>query len=169
VSRFGDPELLSPGHILEGFDCGRASLNAWLIEHARSAATARSARTYVVLDSDQDRVVGFHALAAASVERDAATARAIKGMARYPIPVVLLARLAVDASVNGRGLGAWLLRDAMTRTVGASEAIGVRAMLVHAADENARRFYVRHGLESSRTDPLHLMIPVKDIIAAIDG
>jgi GNAT superfamily N-acetyltransferase len=79
---------------------------------------------------------------------------------------VLLARLAVDLSVPGRGLGAWLVRDAMTRALAASESIGVRAMLVHAIDEDARAFYRHHGLEPSPTDPLHLMILIKDIAAA---
>jgi predicted N-acetyltransferase YhbS len=80
------------------------------------------------------RVVGYHALTAAGLERDSATARIVKGMPQYPIPVVLLARLAVDVSVAGRGLGGWLLRDAMMRTLAAAESIGVRAMLVHAID-----------------------------------
>jgi GNAT superfamily N-acetyltransferase len=90
-------------------------------------------------------------------------------MPRYPIPVILLARLAVDVSVAGRGVGAWLLRDAMARTLAASTAIGVRAMLVHAIDDDARAFYRRHGLESSPTDPLHLMILIKDIAAALNA
>lgn len=169
MARFGDPEPLRPGHVLEGFDCGRASLNVWLLEHARAATAAGSARTYVIVDSDQDRVVGYHALTAASVERRAATARVVKGMPRYPVPVVLLARLAVDTSVTGRGVGAWLLRDAMTRTLAASETIGVRAMLVHAIDANAREFYIRHGLEPSGTDPLHLMVLIKDLVATINA
>jgi hypothetical protein len=117
----------------------------------------------VVLDAEQARVVGYHALTAAGIEREAATARIIKGMPQYPIPVVLLARLAVDLSVSGRGLGAWLLRDAMTRTLAAAETIGVRAMLVHAIDQDAARFYLRHGLEASPTEPRHLMILIKDI------
>lgn len=169
MERFGDPEPLGPDHVLDDFDCGPASLNVWLTKHARQAAAAGSARTYVVVDSEQSRVVGYHALAAAGVEREAATARVIKGMPRYPVPVVLLARLAVDASVGRRGLGAWLLRDAMTRTLAASETIGVRAMLVHAIDNDAREFYIRHGLEPSPTDPLHLMILIKDIAAALDA
>lgn len=169
MGRLGDPEPLGSGHALEGFDCGRASLNVWLLEHARPAAAAGSARTYVVADSDRDRVVGYHALTAGSVEREAATVRAVRGMPRYPVPVVLLARLAVDRSVTGRGVGAWLLRDAMLRTVAASKTIGVRALLVHAIDPEARAFYIRHGLEPSPTDPLHLMTLIKDIVAAINA
>jgi GNAT superfamily N-acetyltransferase len=167
VARFSDPEPLSSDHVLEGFACGRVSLDQWLTGHALQAAAAGSARTYVVLDSEQHRVVGYQALTAAGLEREAATARVIKGMPRYPVPVVLLARLAVDLSVARRGLGAWLLRDAMVRTLSAGETIGVHAMLVHAQDEDARRFYLRHGLEPSPSDSLHLMIPLKDIAAAI--
>lgn len=144
-------------------------MDVWLTRRARQAAAAGSARTYVVVDREQKRVVGYHALAAAGVEREAATARVIKGMPHYPVPVVLLARLAVDVSVARRGLGAWLLRDAMTRTLAAARTIGVRAMVVHAIDEDARAFYMRHGLQPSPTDPLHLMILIKDIAAALEA
>jgi GNAT superfamily N-acetyltransferase len=167
VQRFSDPEPLGDGHVLDGFDCGRASLDVWLSRYARQAAAVGSARTYVVVDSEQARVIGYHALTAAAVETQAATSRAIKGMPRYPVPAVLLARLAVDRSVVGRGIGAWLLRDAMLRTVSAADTIGVRVMLVHDLDQNARRFYVGHGLEPSPTDPLHLMILVRDIVASV--
>jgi GNAT superfamily N-acetyltransferase len=167
VARFSDPEPLGPDHILDGFDCGRASLNIWLIRYARQAAAVGSARAYVMGDSEQERVVGYYALTAAEIQREAATTRAIRGMPQYPIPVVLLARLAVDVSVACRGLGAWLLRDAMMRTLAASETIGVWAMVVHAIDEEARGFYLRNGLEPSPTDPLHLMILIKDIAKSL--
>ncbi len=169
MARFGDPEPLGSDHVLEGFDCGRASLNLWLTRYARQAGTAGSARTYVIVDPKQGRVVGYNALTAAGIEREAATARVIKGMPQYPIPVVLLARLAVDLSVARRGLGAWLLRDAMLRTLTASETVGVRAMLVHAIDDEARGFYLRHGLEPSPTDSMHLMVLIKDIAKALDA
>jgi GNAT superfamily N-acetyltransferase len=90
-------------------------------------------------------------------------------MPQYPIPAVLLAGLAVDKSVAARGIGAWLLRDATTRTLAAAQTIGVRAMIVHAIDEDAPAFYVRHGLEPSPTDPRHLMILIKDIAAAVNA
>jgi GNAT superfamily N-acetyltransferase len=167
VVRFGDPEPLHPDHTTERFDCGRESLNLWLTRHASQAAAAGSARTYVIVDGHQSRVVGYHALTAAGLEREAATERVIKGMPRYPVPVVLLARLAVDLSVTSRGLGAWLLSDAMLRTLAAAQTIGVRALLVHAEDEHARGFYLRHGLQPSPSDPLHLMILLKDIAASI--
>ena len=142
MPRFSEPEPLGPDHVVEGFDCGQTSLNIWLMRHARQAAAVGSARTYTVVDAHQGRVVGYHALAAAALEREAATARIVKGMPQYPILVVLLARLAVDVSVAGRGLGAWLLGDAMTRTLAAAETIGVRAMLVHAIDQDTAAFYL---------------------------
>ena len=169
MPRFTEPEPLGPDHVVEGFDCGQTSLNIWLMRHARQAAAVGSARTYVVVDAHQGRVVGYHALAAAALEREAATARIVKGMPQYPIPVVLLARLAVDLSVAGRGLGAWLLGDAMTRTLAAAETIGVRAMLVHAIDQDTAAFYLRHGLEASPTDRRHLMILIKDIAASLNA
>jgi GNAT superfamily N-acetyltransferase len=169
VARFGDPEPLGSDHVLEGFDCGHASLNLWLTGYARQAGTAGSARTYVIVDSQQGRVVGYNALTAAGIEREAATARVIKGMPQYPIPVVLLARLAVDLSVARLGLGASLLRDAMLRTLTASETVGARAMLVHAIDDEARGFYLRQGLEPSPTDSMQLMLLIKDIAKALDA
>lgn len=168
MPRFRDPEALDAHHDLEGFDCGIGSLNVWLTEHARQAAAAGSARTFVVHDSEQERVVGYHALTAASIEHARATPRATKGMPRHPIPAVLLARLAVDSSVQGRGVGAWLLRDAMLRTVSAADALGIRVLLVHAIDDTARAFYDRHGFEASPTDLLNLQMLVKDIRAALN-
>lgn len=157
---------LSRHHVLTGFDCGESSLDVWLTDHARAAAGAGSARTYVVEDAEQQRVVGYHALTVAGIERASATDRVARGMPRHPIPVVLLARLAVDQSVHGHGIGSFLLRDAMLRTVSAADELGIRALLVHALNPAARAFYMRHGLQPSPTDELHLMALVKDIRAA---
>jgi GNAT superfamily N-acetyltransferase len=168
VSRFRDPEPLDPSHAIHDFDCGVESLNLWLKKHAVHAAAVGSARSFVVHDDEQDRVVGFHALAAASVTHGEATARAAKGMARHPIPAALLARLAVDRTVQGRGIGAWLLRDGMLRTLNAAESVGIRVLLVHAIDDQASAFYARHGFEPSPTDPLNLQMLIKDIRAAVD-
>jgi GNAT superfamily N-acetyltransferase len=168
VARFGEPEALAPGHDIEKFDCRVTSLNVWLTRHALQAAAVGSARTFVVDDAEQQRVVGYHALTAASIAHEAATSRAAKGMPRHPIPAALLARLAVDVSVQGRGIGAWLLRDAMLRTLSASESVGIRVLLVHALDADARGFYERHGFEASPTDPLNLQILMKDLRAAVD-
>jgi GNAT superfamily N-acetyltransferase len=168
LSRFRDPEPLDADHDIEDFDCGVESLNVWLKKHAPTAAAAGSARTYVMHGAEQDRVVGFHALAAASIDHAEATRRAAKGMPRHPIPAVLLARLAVDTTVQGRGIGAWLLRDAMLRSLSAAESVGIRVLLVHATDDVARAFYEHHGFEMSPTDPLNLQMLIKDIRAAVE-
>lgn len=167
MPRFSDPEPIRPDHVLEGFDSGAASLDRWLVDHAAAAGSIGSARTFVITDAEQQRVVGYHAITAASIEREDATERARKGMPRHPVPAVLLARLAVDRSVQGRGIGAWLLRDAMVRALAASGEVGIRVMLVHALDDSARAFYLRHGLEPSPTDPLNLQILIKDIRATV--
>ena len=127
---------------------------------------AAAARVYVVEDDKQSRVVGYHALCAASIRPQDASSRARQGMPRHPIPAVLLARLAVDRSVQDRGLGAFLLRDAMARTLAAAAELGIRVMLVHALDESARSFYLHHGFEPSPTDPMNLQLLVKDIEAS---
>ncbi len=135
--------------------------------HSRGAAGVGSARTFVVEDAEQGRVVGYHALAAGAVEHEEATAAVARHMPRHPIGVIVLARLAVDRSVQGRGLGAWLLSDALRRSAVAAQEIGVRAVLVHAIDDQARSFYTRFGLEPSPTDPLNLQITIKDVHAAL--
>ena len=164
MARFSDPERLGEKQALSGFDSGVDSLDLWLERHARVASTAGSAQTFVVTDASQGaRVVGYHALAVASIARADATESAEKGMPRHPIPAVLLARLAVDRSVQGRGIGAFLLRDAMARAIAVSEEAGVRLMLVHAIDDTARAFYVRFGFEASPTDPLNLQMLIKDM------
>jgi GNAT superfamily N-acetyltransferase len=168
VPRFRDPEPLGDEHRVDGFDCGVGSLDVWLVRHARGAAAAGSARTYVVLDADQDRVVGYHALSVASVERAEATERAGKGMPKHPIPALLLARLAVDSSVQKQGIGWLLLRDAMGRALAVAEQAGIRLMLVHALDEDAKGFYEHFGFEPSPTDPMNLQILVKDVRASLD-
>jgi predicted N-acetyltransferase YhbS len=169
VPRFRDPEPLDPGHRVNGFDCGVGSLDLWIARHARAAAGAGSAKTYVVTDVEQNRVVGYHALTVASIDPTDATSRARKGMARHPMPAVLLARLAVDVSVQRKGIGALLLRDAMIRTVAVSEEAGVRLMLVHALSDSAREFYLRFGFESSPTDAMNLQMIIKDIRASFES
>ena len=168
TTRFGDPEPLDRRHTLDGFDCGIDSLNVWLTEHARQAVAAGSARVFVMLGAAQDRVCGYYALAAAAVAHEQATERARKGQPRHPIPAVLLARLAVDVSVQGRGIGAWLLQDAMRRALSASEAVGMRVLLVHVLDDSARSFYERWGFEPSPTDPLNLQMLFKDIRKSLE-
>lgn len=163
MPRFSDPQPLGVEHRLNGFDCGVGSLDVWLAKHARAAAGAGSARTYVVVDSKEDRVVGYHALAVASIGHDEATERARKGMPKHPIPAMLLARLGVNRAVEGKGIGAFLLQDAMTRALSVAEQTGIRLLLVHALSGDARAFYERFGFEPSPTDALNLQLLIKDI------
>ena len=166
--RFSDPVLLGSGHDFEHFDCGTEALNVWLKKYALQAVGSGSARVFVTEDAEQDRVVGSHALSAATVTHAEATKRAAKGMPRHPIPAGLLARLAVDTSVHGKGLGAWLLSDAMLRTLSAAEEVGIRVMLVHAIDDRAADFYEHFGFERSPSDRLNLQMLIKDIRAAVN-
>ena len=169
MSRFRDPQPLDSEHRVNGFECGVGSLDIWLVRHARAAAGAGSARTYVVIDSDQERVVGYHALTVGSIDHAEATGRAKKGMPRHPIPVMLLARLAVDKSVQGKGLGLFLLRDAMCRAVSVADQAGVRLLLVHAVNDGARAFYQRFGFEPSPTDPMNMHLLIKEIRLELDS
>ncbi len=167
VPRYSDPERLSAGHVLAGFDCGESSLNLWLGQHARAAGGANSARTYVVTDNEIGRVVGYHALALGSISHEEATERAAKGMPRHPIPAVVLARLAVDRTAQGRGVGAFLLKDAMRRAIAVSDEAAARLMLAHALTVAARGFYEHFGFEESPSDPMNMQLLVKDIEASL--
>lgn len=108
-------------------------------------------------------------LAAGAVTHEEATERVRKGLARHPIPVILLARLAVDASVHGQGLGSALLKDALLRTAQAADTIGARALLVHAKDDGAKAFYEHFTFEASPSDPYHLLLIMKDLLQIISA
>lgn len=155
------PVLLNKNHNIAGFDCGKPPLNDFLIKYALSNQTSGGARTYVLACGE--RVIGYYSLAPASVSPDDAPARVVKGQGRYPVPVILMARFAVDRSQQGRGLGKALFRDALRRALAGADAIGGRAFLVHAKDEEARAFYLKFGMEPSPTNPLHLLLLFKDI------
>jgi GNAT superfamily N-acetyltransferase len=159
-------EPLSKAHILSWFQCGKPTLDEWLTRFAWQNQQANAAKVYVAHRRD-NTVTGYHALVASSVERVDAPARISKGLANQPIGVVLLGRLAVDQKEKGKGLGKALLLDAILRTRQAAEIIGVRAMLVHAIDEAARRFYLHFNFEPSAVDPMHLMLLIKDLRALI--
>jgi GNAT superfamily N-acetyltransferase len=159
------PRLLAHDDHLSKFNCGEPSLNEWLTKRAYFNNMMGTSRTFVT--ADEDRVVGYYALAAASVERRTAPGR-IRRQQPDMVPVMLLARLAVDRSHQGLGLGAHLLRDAILRTLRASEDVGIRALLVHALNEEARRFYLRYDFEQSPTDELHLFLLLKDVRHLID-
>ncbi len=148
-------------HAVEHFDCGNAGLNRFLSRFALGNQTAGSAQTYVALADEQ--VVGYYSLAVSAVAPTDAPARITKGLARHPVPVMLLARLAVDVSMKGKGLGAALLHDALARTLQAADIAGIRAVIVHAKDDAARRFYEHFDFDPSPTDPYHLYLLIKDL------
>ncbi len=164
MSRYSQVELLTAAHQVEDFDCGSDAQSIWLRRHALNAHNAGTSRVYVVRRLADDVVVGYHALATGGVMPIDAPDRVRKGAGQYPVPVILLTRLGVDLSEKGEGLGRALLKDALLRVVSAAEIVGIRAMLVHAEDEEARDFYMHHvEFEPSPTDPLHLMLLMKDL------
>lgn len=166
-TRLSGPELLAAEHDTEPFDCGKPPLNEFLRRFALASQKGGGSRTYVIARGR--RVVGFFSLAPGSVEPEQAPARVLKGQARHPVPVVLLARLALDLSEQGKGLGKHLLLDAFRRALAGSEVIGGRALLIHAKDEKARRFYLKYDAEPSPGNPMLLFILMKDLRKALGG
>jgi len=164
VTRYSTPRPITGDDVVAHFDCGEPSVNDWLRRRAVANQATGASRCFVT--TRDGRVVGYYALATGSVQRADASSRIGRDMPE-PIPVVLLGRLAVDHKEHGHGLGAQLLRNAIARTVQAAEIIGVRALLVHALNEHARAFYLHYDFEPSPTDPLHLMLLMKDARRAI--
>jgi GNAT superfamily N-acetyltransferase len=159
-------EALSRSHDLSSFDCGIPSLTDWLRRFAWQNHQSEAARVYVA-HSRNNVVIGYHSVTASSVRREDAPARIAKGLASHPIGVVLLGRLAVDRRRKGQGLGKALLLDALMRAAQAADTIGIRAMLVHAIDEDAKRFYQHFNFEVTPVDPMHLMLLIKDLRALL--
>ncbi len=154
-------EKLRRDHVLTGFDCGKEALNRSLARHALQSQQAGATTTY--LAPRRDLVVGFYSLALGQIEYADAPDRVVKGLARHPVPVMLLARMAVDSSFQGMKLGAGLLKDAMLSTLQASDIAGIRAFVVHAKDDEARAFYERFDFTPSPTDAYHLFLLMKDV------
>lgn len=158
-------EKLTREHDVSFFDCGKPALDDWLRRFALTNQQSDAARTYVVHRGG--RVAGYYSLSAGAVRREESPARIAKGLARHPIGVILLARLAVDRGEQGTGVGKALLMDALSRALSAADAIGARAILVHAIDEEAAEFYRRFGFEPSPLDPRQLMLLMKDLRATL--
>ena len=154
------PEPIRTSHRIGDFTSGVVSLDEWLKRRALANQASGAARTFVVYDAD--KVVGYYALASGAVAVATAPGRFRRNMPD-PIPVVLLARLAVDRSYQGRSLGRALVRDAARRVVNAAEAIGIRGILVHAISDDAKAFYLALGFESSPIEPMTLMVTLTDI------
>ena len=156
---------LAASDAVQSFDCGESALNQFLQRFALVNQKSNSAQTYVSCHGSA--VAGFYSLAVGSVEPSNAARRVTKGMPQHPVPVMILARLAVDLQHQGAGLGKALLKDALLRTAQAADIAGIRALLVHAKDEPARQWYLHWEFESSPSDPFHLFLLMKDIKAII--
>lgn len=164
MSGYTPPRPIRDTDLVATFDSGEPSLDAYLLKRALANHVGGASRCLVTCRDG--RAVGFYALASASVARGSAPGRVRRNMPD-PIPVILLSRLAIDRKEQGKGLGSHLLRDAITRSVAAADLIGVRAILVHAVHDEARAFYKHFEFEPSPTDPLHLLLPIKDARAVL--
>jgi GNAT superfamily N-acetyltransferase len=162
--RLSPPEKLSPGHDLSQFQCGEPALDDWLRKRALQNEESGASRAYVVCVGR--RVVAYYALAVGAVAHVDAPGRVRRNMPD-PVPVMVIGRLAIDHSIQGRGIGPSLLRDAIVRTLQAAEIAGIRAILVHAISERAKRFYEKWGFVSSPVEPLTLMITVAEAHKAV--
>ena len=167
MSEFRAIEKLRRDHAVDDFDCGRAQLNKYLQRFAWQNQQAGASQTYMGVVADA--IVGFHTLAAGQVMYDDAPQRLTKGLARHPVPLMLLARLAVDRRGQNQGIGKALLKDAMLRTLQAADIVGIRALAVHAKDEAAKRFYEHFDFVSSPSDPMHLFVLLKDVRQMVAG
>lgn len=154
-------EKLNAAHSLNHFDCGIVALNNFLGKHAWQNQRANSATTYVAIEDDS--VIGFYSLSVGSVIHAQAPKRISKGLAKYPVPVMILARLAVDKTYHGKGVGKGLIKDALLRTAQASDIAGIRALLIHAKDDSVKQWYKQFDFNESPTDSLHLYLLIKDI------
>ena len=161
--QLGTPEPLAASHRLDDFECGETVLDDWLKRRAMSNQSSGASRTFVVSD-EAGCVRGYYAMAAGAVSHQLATSSVRRNMPD-PVPVMVLARLAVDRRTQGLHLGAALLQDAVNRAVTVSENTGVRALLVHALHQKARQFYEHYGFQSSPTHPMTLMLRLSGVKA----
>jgi GNAT superfamily N-acetyltransferase len=157
---FAAPQPLGTSHRLEEFDCGKPALTDWLLHHARQAQGSGSARTFVTCN--QNRVAGYYSLTVGQIDTLEAPERIRRGMGQYPIPLVILARLAVDLDYQKRGLGFSLLQDAIMRTIAIADQAGIRALLTHPIDAAADAFYRRFGFEPTPLQERQLILLLKD-------
>lgn len=161
------PQSLDVRHRVEEFDCGKPALTDWLLRHARQAQGSGSAKTFV--SCEENRVAGYYSLTVGQVDTIEAPDRIRRGMGQYPIPLVILARLAVDLDYQGHGLGFSLLQDAIHRAITIAEHAGIRAMLTHPLDAESEAFYRRFGFESMPENERQLILLLKDARRLVRG
>ncbi|MEQ1759223.1 MAG: GNAT family N-acetyltransferase [Vicinamibacterales bacterium] len=154
------PEHLTAAHDLSTFDSGTPELDNWLKRRALANEALGSSRTYVVVAGG--RAVGFYAIANGAVAHKDVSAKARRNLPD-PIPVMVLARLAVDSAYQNQGLGSALLKDALLRTLAAAQIAGIRAVLLHAMSDDAKRFYVRSGFHECPVDPMMMMVTLEEV------
>jgi len=167
VTRFSGPVPLDKTHDVLNFDGGKPALNPFLIRHALANQSNGSARTFVGLDGN--RVVGYYSLVVGSVLYDEAPERMAKGLARHAIPILLLARFAVDQAFQGQGIGKGLFKDALKRSLSVEGNAGVRALMTHAKGEEAKALYLRLGMVECPANPLHRYLLMKDVERTLIG
>ncbi len=161
MSELSGPVLLTKSHDYLGFDCGKEPLNSFLVRHALANQANDSARTFVVLDENQ--VIGYYSLAVSAVLFEDAPTRMTKGLARHPVPVILMARFAVATTHQGQGIGKSMFKDAIKRALFVSKEAAARAFVVHAKDDEASALYQRFQMEAFPANPYHFFYLMKDI------
>ncbi len=164
--QFSAPEKLTATHDVSQFECGEPALDTWLKRRALQNEESRASRTYVLCAGQE--IAGYYALATGAIAHAEAVGR-IKRNMPDPVPVIIIGRLAIASRFQGRGIGAALLRDAVLRTIQAAEIAGIRAILVHAISEQAKRFYEKNGFVPSPADPMALMITVTEAARILAG
>jgi GNAT superfamily N-acetyltransferase len=156
-------EPLGPHHDRASFSCGEPALDTYLQRQASQDVRRRVARVFVAAGTPPERIAGYYSLSAAEFSKAELPAAAAKRLPHYPVPAAVLGRLAVDQSFQGRGLGEALLMDAIRRTLRASEAMAVHAIVVDAKHERAKAFYERYGFVSFSTTPRRLFLPLETV------
>ena len=159
---YAGPELLAGEHRLEGFDCGSGALNDWLVRKALRNQSSGTSRTWIVVEADTGHVVAFYASSTASILRSTAPKKIGRNQPEE-MPAILLARMGVDSRHQGRGLGAALLKHLMLKAIEVAQSVGVRVLLIHAKDDNAKTFYEHYGFVQSPLAPLVMMMLLTDL------
>lgn len=168
VSSLLSPVVLNKNHNRTEFSCGYIELDNFLKNYALQNAKNNASRTFVSLCKLTKQVAGYYTLTYGSINHENATESVRKQMPRYPIPIMILARLAVSKDYKNIGLGKGLLKDAMIRSLQASDIAGLRAVIAHAKDDKAKNFYLKYGFEESELDKYHVMVTIQSIKKALE-